>query len=308
MENGSMHSWGNPNTILVATNLHDMPHLMPHAIAQAKMSAARVVLVHAIEPSYLHTGPGNGLPFVLPSSALHSVQEELNRIAKRFQHEGILCEPIALKGLPKEQIPTLVCEREIGRVIVGTRSAKALDRILRGSVAEDLLHALYVPVCVIGPHVAPQIPPDWEPKFILAAVSLHQRIHLSGKLALELANFYQSRLTLLHVIPSHHASEEEHRHLRHQRSAELSIFLREKASLWCTPTPAIREGDPAQSILAEAQASCADLIVLGVENTSRTLRFFRSGVVHSVVAKARVPVIALQESQMTQQIAGWAIA
>jgi hypothetical protein len=40
MDKADLHRWGNPDTILVATNLQDTPHLVPHAIAQARCSNA----------------------------------------------------------------------------------------------------------------------------------------------------------------------------------------------------------------------------------------------------------------------------
>jgi nucleotide-binding universal stress UspA family protein len=163
MKSNLIHRWGNPDTILLATNLLDTPHLLPHAIVQAKLSQAKVLLAHVVEPSYLRTNPPDGPPFVMPGPTVRSVQSELNRIVKQFQWEGILCEPIVLKGLSNEQIAALVLEREVDRVIVGTRSAETLDRILLGSVADDLPHQLDVPVCVVGPRVRPQVTSDQEP-------------------------------------------------------------------------------------------------------------------------------------------------
>ena len=124
MESAMFYRWASPDTILVATDLYDAPHLVPHAIAQAKLSRAKVLLVNVIEPSYLRTNPAEGPPFVIPSPALHTVQARLNEIVKQFQQEGVLCEPIALKGLPGEQIPALIHERDVDRVLVGTRSCR----------------------------------------------------------------------------------------------------------------------------------------------------------------------------------------
>lgn len=94
MDKAFLHRWGNPDTILLATNLQDAPHLVPHAIAQAKLSGSKILLVHVIEPEYLRTNPAQGLPFVIPGPAMRAVQTKLNRIVKQFQQEGILCEPM----------------------------------------------------------------------------------------------------------------------------------------------------------------------------------------------------------------------
>ena len=181
---------------------------MPHAIAQAKLSGARLILVHVIEPSYLRKNPQEGLPFVLPGPGLQAVQERLAGIVKWCQVAGVLCEPIALKGLPVEQIKALLRKQQIDRVLVGTKSDGVIGRLLIGSVAEDLLHSIDVPVYVLGPHVPQTIRNGDKPSSIVFAASLQDGTESSAKLAIELASLYESRLTLLHVIPGKAKTEE----------------------------------------------------------------------------------------------------
>lgn len=297
MEKGVPHPWSRPDSILVATNLQDAPHLVPHAIAQSRESGAKVLLVHAIEPAYLRTNPSEGPPFVLPGPTVRSAQAELNRIVKQFQYKGTLCEPIILKGMPGEELPALIRQREVDRVIVGTRSAEAMDRILSGSVAEDLLHEVDIPVCVIGPHVRPQIRPDHKPSSILFATSFHHESLQSAQLALEIANLHQARLTLLHVMPSEGTDSEGYPLLRASREQELRNLLTEETKLWSSPSFAIREGDAATEILAEAAKVSADMIVLGATGTSKTARLFATGVVHRVIAETKAPVITLRQER-----------
>jgi nucleotide-binding universal stress UspA family protein len=293
MDKAFLQRWGNPDTILLATNLQDAPHLVPHAIAQAKLSGSKILLVHVIEPEYLRTNPAQGLPFVIPGPAMRAVQTKLNRIVKQFQQEGILCEPIVLKGIAREEIPALIKKRAVDRVIVGTRSAEIIERILLGSVAEDLLHEVDVPVCVVGPHVRPQIRPDQEPASILFATSFYHESQQSAQLAIEIANLHQSHLTLLHVLPN----GQEYEEFYEQRKVQLLNLITEEAKLWSSPSIAIREGDPAAEILAEATRLSADLIILGTTGASKTARLLAAGVVHRVIAQAKAPVITLRQEQ-----------
>jgi nucleotide-binding universal stress UspA family protein len=297
MDKAVLHRWGIPDTILLATNLHDAPHLVPHAIAQAKHSRAKILLVHVIEPEYFRTNPAQGIPFVIPGPTVRAVQRQLNQIVKQFQQEGILCEPIILKGMAGEEIPALVKQRVADRVIVGTRSAEAIGRILLGSIAEDLLHEVDVPVFVIGPYVRPQVRPDQEPVSILFATSFHHKSQHSAQLALEIANLHQARLTLLHVLPSGSSSAKESQRLHKQRAEELLSLITEETKLWSSPSIAILEGDPATEILAEATRLSADLIVLGSTGASKTARLLAAGVVHRVIAQAKAPVITLRQEQ-----------
>jgi nucleotide-binding universal stress UspA family protein len=291
MDEAVLHRWENPDTILLATNLQDSPHLVPHAIAQAKLSGAKILLVHVIELEYLRTNPAQGPPFVIPGPAVRAVQTKLNLIVKQFQKEGIVAEPIVLKGTAEEEISALIRERAVDRVIVGTRSAEIMERILLGSVAENLLHEVDVPVCVIGPHVRPQVRPDQVPTSILFATSFHHESQQSARLALEIATLHHAQLTLLHVLPS----GEGHKEFYKQREDQLLNLIGAEANLRSSPIIAIREGDPASEILAVAAKLSADLIVLGTTGASKTARLLATGVVHRVIAQAKAPVITLRQ-------------
>jgi nucleotide-binding universal stress UspA family protein len=296
MEKTIRYRWANPETILVATNLRDTAHLMPHAIAQAKLSGARLILVHFIEPSYLRKNPQEGLPFVLPGPGLQAVQERLAGIVKWCQVSGVLCEPITLKGSPVEQIKALLKTQQIDRVLVGTKSDGVIGRLLIGSVAEDLLHSIDVPVCVLGPHVPQTIRNGDKPSSVVFAASLQGGAESSAKLAIELASLYESRLTLLHVIPGQAKSEEGRLRRRQQCEEELRGLISDEASLWCSIVIKVREGDPAEEILAEAKAFAADLIILGAKGASKGSRLLAEGVLHRVIAASGIPVLSIRQT------------
>lgn len=300
MMTNKAHRWGSPDTILLATNLADAPHLVPHAIAQAKLSGAKVLLVHVIKPPYLQTNLAEGLPFVLPGPTLRSAKATMNRLVKQFQQEGVLCEPIAMRGLPVEQILALLTTRDVDRVIVGTRSAGPLERVLSGSVAEELLHVLPMPVCVIGPHVRPPAGQDRAPGSVLFAASLGAGSMESAKLAFELAELNQAHLTLLHVVDMKGPDGDLATAARKAAADQLSDLVTEEVRLWCTPAVTVREGEPSQQILAEARDLPADLIVLGATTASALSRLLATGVVHRVIAEARCPVYVLRQLAAVQ--------
>jgi nucleotide-binding universal stress UspA family protein len=95
---------------------------------------------------------------------------------------------------------------------------------------------------------------------------------------------------LLHVLPN---GQEFYK----QREDQLFNLNAEEAELWSSPGIAIRAGDPATEILAEATKLSADLIVLGTTGASKTERLLAAGVVHRVIAQAKAPVITLRQEQ-----------
>ena len=50
-------------------------------------------------------------------------------------------------------IPELVKTGAADRLIVGTHGRRHLKKLLLGSVAQEILAKVQVPVCTIGPHV-----------------------------------------------------------------------------------------------------------------------------------------------------------
>ena len=300
MDDAMLHRWSKPDTILVATNLLDAPHIRPHVIAQARLSGAKVLLVHVIQPS-LSMNLTDGPHFVLPSPTLRSVQGRLNEIVKELQYEDILCEPIVLKGSPGEQIPALIHERRVDRVIVGTRGAEALGRILLGSVADDLLHHVDVPVCVVGPRVRSQVFANRKPTSILVATSFRSQRPPSVQLAVEFAALYHAHLTLLHVVSEEHTSEERCQRLRKQAHDELATLIAERGDVQVRVTVRIRGGTPSERITAFGSKIQAEFIVLGASAASRASRLLAAGVVHRVIAEAGVPVMTLLRDRDTME-------
>src|SRR5664280_579798 len=118
MARNTIARWSNPEVILVATTLLEDHTLMQHAIFQARLSNATVLLVHVIPPSYLITEGNCSSPFILSSPTVRVIRAKLDEAVKEFQREGIqregiLCEPIVLKGLPEEEIPPFVKSRSV---------------------------------------------------------------------------------------------------------------------------------------------------------------------------------------------------
>ncbi len=121
MSKDAISRWSNPDVILVATDCFESNALLHHAIFQARLSNAKVLLVHTIDT----IGFGNRNHGVARSSAhsLHNraAKSKLDEMAARFLREGIFCEAIVLNGPPELAIPVLVKARSVDRVIVSPK-------------------------------------------------------------------------------------------------------------------------------------------------------------------------------------------
>ena len=113
--------------------------------------------------------------------------------------------------------------------------------------------------------------------------------------ATSLAQEFQSKLTLLHVIEKY--TDKDHQpepiDLALQR---LEKLVPEEASLWCSPRPTVQFGPPADCILQEALDTRADLIVLGVRAAAGHLgaaTHLPWATAHKVIAQAHCPVLTI---------------
>jgi len=280
--------------ILVATNLLDGPALMLHAVSQAKLSGAKVLLVHVIRPAYLRADSEYGLPFVLPGRTLRAARAMLDEFVSQFQREGVLCEPIVLKGLPQDQLPLLVKSRQVDRVLVATRNPRGVERLLERSVAEELMAILDVPVCMIGRHADPHALSKRAPVQVLVATSLHPGSANYVRFAFAFADYHHAHVTLLHVLNSEGADEEHRREARISAEQKLAAVIAMETPLQHKPVLSIREGDTAYRILDEASSMPPDFIILGAPTSSQVIRLLDVSIVHRVVTDARCPVITLK--------------
>lgn len=155
MKQSNVSRWIDPELILYATNLLEGLGPLLHVAYQAKLSGSKVLLVHVAPPSYLRANLDHGLPFILPSPELPAVRAKMDQMVREFERSGVCCESVILKGLPSEEIPILVKARGVDRVVVTTRDGGRLERLLEGSVADDLMASLDVPVCTVGPRARP---------------------------------------------------------------------------------------------------------------------------------------------------------
>lgn len=70
-------------------------------------------------------------------------------IAERAEAAGIASETAIGQGAPDERVLEYVAEQGIDLIVIGTRGRTGLDRLLGGSVTEDIIREIDVPVLVL---------------------------------------------------------------------------------------------------------------------------------------------------------------
>lgn len=284
----------NPKLILVATNLADEAVLTCEAAFEARQGGAAILLVHVLRPSSMQATLSPKPDSLIRSSHCAAAWDALLRMAKMIEWQGATCEPVLLKGEPVEEIPGLVQQREVDRVIVATRSTRGLERLLAGSVAEALISAVDIPVAVIGPHARTNPFRGVPGGQVLVALSLHHDRADLVEFAASLSICRRSALTLVHVLEgSEHDAAEKELSRGAAHASIISLLRRVKV-----PLPpfsiAIREGAPYREIPEGDACHGWDLLIMGAPSPRVVPKLPGSGIVHSVIAAASCPVITLR--------------
>ena len=288
-----------PDKILLATDLEDADHLLLHAIAQARMSDAVLTLVHVI-PS------AETLP--LDASAICSADavamkleatRALEKMAARVRGAGVACDITVRQGFPQNVIPELVKTGAADRLIVGTHGRQPPEETaprIRGPGDPGQSSGASM-------HDRSSRSDGFrsrKPQRILHPVSLRPGYEQSARLALEMAQFYQSEITLLHVLGRGLEREHDSARIAEWSRSELQKLVPDEALLWTYVNAQIEVGGVVDHILNAANEMQADLIVLGTDAAGAFWPIRGDGAAYEIIARASCPVLTLRHNAGTE--------
>ena len=277
----TLRQWSSPDVILAITSLDDEMTILPHTIAQARQSGARVLLVHV--PDTLKPRRKDK---PLYGSSPDQDQSSLSRMARQLRWLGIACEPLVLEGIPEIKVPSVAKSCGADRVIISFDPDHDVATRRERSLAERILPVMEQPVCVIGKRVGLSSATSPNGKDITLAVSMDSDCDVPLSFASRLAQEKRAKLTLLHVFQ---AKERNVLRTAAAVASKLSPVAWREAELFCNTEIAAREGDVAQQILKHKAGE--RLIVLCSPGDLGSGSKWASSVTYKVLSGARCPVI-----------------
>jgi nucleotide-binding universal stress UspA family protein len=271
-----------PERILVATDLSDSDYLIPYVVAQAKVSNSYVTLLHAIIPSNSFPIEAGAIPYRDRESIDKDAHALLLKMTRRIQEHGFA----------SDVVREALAATRATQLIIGTHGRGRLGQFALGSVANELLGSVDVPVFAIGPH-ALTLPEHALPRKILHPVSLGGDCRKSVDFGLDVAQIYGAELTLLHVMsPDATAGHNSERTLTWARNAMKA--LTPSGVEFVPPVQTMAAcGHLVEEILAAAIEIHADWIILGVDG-DRPLWSFQNSTAYKVLAAANCPVFTVR--------------
>ena len=282
-----------PKSILVATNLNDLDFLLPVAIDQARMTGAMIWLLHVIPPEAYASIESGAYPYIEKDKEYRTAEAALAKVASELREKNLACAYEVRRFYPVDEIRGFIREHSVKRLIVGTSSRGKLGKLLIGSVAEELIRSLEIPVCTVGPHFKPLA--QNQPRWILFALSLRHHPEHSLRFAIELAAGLPAELIVLHVTEQDLGDEG----LAAGALAAIGELLRQIQPTQVEPHIRIRSGEPAEEIVAECTALRAEVVVLSAFPASPVSARFRTGVAYRVIAQAPCPTFTLPSGSTT---------
>jgi nucleotide-binding universal stress UspA family protein len=293
--------WTHPAVILVATDLSDLDRLMPFAFKQAEETGARLILLHVLAAGTGMAVDVAGMPYYDPAGALEFAERALQPWCEQASRRNLGCDALLREGNAAQQIAAVVRQFQADRVLLGTRSRSKLGKLLLGSVAEQVLRSVNLPVYTVGPEAHLAVAEAGQEQVVLYATTLGEASRPSAALACRIASSQGAKLVLLHVLPPMDEMEKAGLATGQDSTAlhELRVLAAEAGAGCCSKVEArVVHGHPTIEILAESAERHASLIVLGATQRSALENLTRDRTIYRVLAYARCPVLTLKEPQL----------
>jgi nucleotide-binding universal stress UspA family protein len=263
---------------------------LPHALALARRYESKMFLAHVVVP--------HPYPMVSPEAAPYiedlrrGSSTRLTALAEADELRSIPHEVLLGHGEVAEELNAMARDQQIDLLILATHGRRGLRHFLLGSVAEEVWRTAECPVLTVGPHALGRPAEEIAMREILYPTDLSADAFAAAPFALSFALEYESRLTVLHVVPA--AVQTSARLLARAFRDELMEIFPPETVPWCEPECVVESGEPAETILRIARDRHADLIVLGVRSPETLARQHLSNVAYPVVAGADCPVLTVR--------------
>jgi nucleotide-binding universal stress UspA family protein len=269
------------------------------AIGVARTHDARIYALHLLKPTSTHKTPESpALAIKDEEKSVGAAMQRVNLNLAGLRHEIILEKAVEVWASVEQALRHF----QINLVVLGTRGRAQDQGSLLGSVAKDILHRSPVPVLTIG---CGALQSDCDGPWFrraLVAMDFTPESTLGASYAASLAEQNQAQLVLLHV--RRHPGRQKPEGRVELSAAEAYHLLHEsvpqRKRLRFSPNVALAHGEPVEQIIETAEKQGADLIVLGIRDSSECLGEAKEPerkTAREVVAYAPCPVLTVRGKQ-----------
>jgi nucleotide-binding universal stress UspA family protein len=272
---------------------------LPFAMTLGRGYGAKVHALHVFVPAAsVYMTPG--LAAIAIDTAEEGAQAEMQRVESQLA--GLAHKTLVERGIEVwPAVRRAIEEDDVDLIVLGTHGRTGMDKLLFGSVAEEIFRRSPVPVLTIGPGVRSTVHNGGRFHRVLFATDFTPESLAGAPYAVTLAQENQARLLSLVVMRKPDSIQESDKKLFEMSVAEamhrLYEIVPEDAKLDLAPEVAVEYGDPAERIIEFAKQRGADIIVIGVRSAAGQLgaaTHLERATAHKVVAHAPCPVLTVR--------------
>ncbi|ELY60672.1 universal stress protein [Natronolimnohabitans innermongolicus] len=268
-------------------------------IALASRIDADVHVVSVVE-SQVREGEFDDLEFPPLEERAEDAVEEIARLAADHDDELDVTTTIRT-GTPFQSIREYASRREIDVIVMGTKGRTGLDRVLLGSVTENVLRTARTPVLAVPPNAdEPAIDEVPFDRFLLptdgsdgAAIATEWGIELARRLESSVHALYSIDTSPFADEP---AATELLEALEHRGEKTIASVKGRGEDVGVSVSGSTVTGSPVREIPAYATETDVDLIVMGTHGRTGIGQWFLGSVTENVVRQAEVPVFCVPVS------------
>lgn len=278
------------HTILFPTDFSDIAQrAFPLACSLARDCGARMVVLHVAPPA-------DHDPFLALGNREESYQNSWQSLRQMLPPASdVHIEHRLESGDAGQEILQVAQRVKAGLIVVGTHGRSGLERLLVGSVAEQVLRGATCPVLAVkNGALVPKI------RTILFPTDLSEASESALGVAFSLARDYHAHLIILQVASFGGAVPySELERILKQSSGyrhELEDKLRQCQRPECKAEFRVVEGDSAEQIVRVAQEARCDLIVMGSHGRTGLARLLMGSVAEKTLRNAPCPVLLVKHS------------
>ncbi|MBZ5565356.1 MAG: universal stress protein [Acidobacteriia bacterium] len=254
----------------------------------ARAFDAKVMVLHAQRleaPVYFTKAQTQALRVQLRRGA-RAARDFVSKFATQYLPENVEHSVLLVEEDPVRAVLEELKRTRAGLLVMGTHGRTGLARIRLGSVTESVLRQVNVPVLTVGPQIKPTAALGTIRR-VLCPVNYSDLAQTAFEHAAALAVKTGAELVLTHVLESEAHGNEA------QALQELCDWVAPEVRQRCTVREVVKQGSPAEQIVAEAKNSRADVVVVGAHPRSFLGTVLFGSTTELVIRNAPCPVLSV---------------
>lgn len=254
---------------------------------------ATLLLLHVFE--YAETGPPDlGGQLVELEGFLEEARTRLDGLMKVAMREGVVCETVMGSGAPAPTILDAIAGKEIDLAVLGTSALHGFERLVFGSVAEDVLRGAPCPVLTVGPRIHNPVEAAKSEGPAIFATDFDANTLQAIRYAETFCKEMGTPLHCLHILPRAIEGKGENGAVLQIMTEALQQVSSEAGAISEPPVCAIAYGSEVSNAVVDyATKKNAKLIVLGVRQASMMSSHIPAHIAFRIITEAPCPVLTM---------------